>query len=278
MDSYDTYLDSFGVVDVICVLGGGIVPRKMRGGKVRRYQSTAYSHMDRNGLLGGGKARIIATAHLLAHHFPYAVAVTVGNQILNGEAVEAHVLAEELVRYGVSAGRIMHEDKSANTLQTMDEIVLLIERYGWRDVLMITSEYHMARAKLSFDQPSREVAPGVGIAWQRVSSLVNVSFVSAESILMHRSPHYWRLIARAKELPSYKNRVVFEERGRAKLESGGYIPMGGRQRKERVCTICTRRDVTGVFGLRFFYCSAIVYRIRHCAREVVPPARVVRVY
>ncbi len=232
MHSFDGYTDSFGVVDVICVLGGGIVSRKMRGGKVRWYQSTAYSHMDRNGLLGGGKARIIAAAHLLAHYFPYAVAVTVGNQIVNGEAVEAHVLAEELVRYGVSAGRIIREDKSADTLQTMDEIVILIERYGWRNVLMITSEYHMTRAKLSFDQPSREVAPGVGIAWGRVSSLVTVSFVSAESVLTLRSPRYRRLIARVKELPSYKKRVFFEERGIAKLKSGGYVPMRERQKEE----------------------------------------------
>ncbi|MDP3772205.1 MAG: YdcF family protein [bacterium] len=235
MHSFDAYPDSFGVVDVVCVLGGGIVPRKMRGGEVRRYQSTAYSHRDRNELLGGGKARIIAAAHLLTHYFSYAVAVTVGNQIVNGRAVEAHVLAEELVRYGVSAGRIIREDKSANTLQTMDEIVVLIERYGWKDVLMITNEYHVPRAKLSFNQPSKEVAPGVGIAWRRVSSLVNVSFVSAESVLLRRSPeHYTPLIERAKASLAYQDRVAAEERGVEKLMFGGYVPLA--QQKEEAST------------------------------------------
>ncbi|MBI4054038.1 MAG: hypothetical protein HY397_01775 [Candidatus Doudnabacteria bacterium] len=56
-----------GNPDAIAVLSAGIIPRAKQPG----YKTTEYAHLDPHGLLGGGKARVIAGAEA-AFIFPEA--------------------------------------------------------------------------------------------------------------------------------------------------------------------------------------------------------------
>ncbi len=72
--------------------------------------------------------------------------VVCGAQGGSEPAPEAHVMRDELIKQGVAAEDILMDDKSFNTRQNIANAVALLEGHDVDHVLVVTSDYHLARA------------------------------------------------------------------------------------------------------------------------------------
>ena len=72
--------------------------------------------------------------------------VVCGAQGGSEPAPEAHVMRDELIKQGVAAEDILMDDKSFNTRQNIANAVALLEGHDVEHVLVVTSDYHLARA------------------------------------------------------------------------------------------------------------------------------------
>jgi uncharacterized SAM-binding protein YcdF (DUF218 family) len=78
------------------------------------------------------------------------------NVIISGtsdvrEAIEADVLADELIHFGIAPERIIREGKSRNTRENALFTLEIAKEKGFRSLLMVTSAFHMVRAKGCFN-------------------------------------------------------------------------------------------------------------------------------
>jgi uncharacterized SAM-binding protein YcdF (DUF218 family) len=64
--------------------------------------------------------------------------------------VEASVLAQQLVDWGIASDRIVIEPRSRNTRENALESQRIIEKEGWTRLLIVTSAFHMPRALACF--------------------------------------------------------------------------------------------------------------------------------
>lgn len=55
-----------------------------------------------------------------------------------------------MVRLGADKGKIYTENKSKNTAQNAEVTAKIMEKYGWKHALLVTSAHHMPRSVLSF--------------------------------------------------------------------------------------------------------------------------------
>jgi uncharacterized SAM-binding protein YcdF (DUF218 family) len=65
--------------------------------------------------------------------------------------VEARVLADQLAAWGVPRDKILVDDTAVNTRDNATHVSTLARPRGWKDVLVVTSAAHMARAKGCFE-------------------------------------------------------------------------------------------------------------------------------
>jgi uncharacterized SAM-binding protein YcdF (DUF218 family)/glycosyltransferase involved in cell wall biosynthesis len=72
---------------------------------------------------------------------------------------EAEVMRELAVSHGVPASAIILETKAGNTYEYVVFVHRILSREGWRQVLLVSSPYHMRRALLTW----RKVAPEVRV-------------------------------------------------------------------------------------------------------------------
>ena len=72
--------------------------------------------------------------------------VVCGAQGGSEPAPEAHVMRDELIKQGVAAEDILMDEKSFNTRQNIANAVALLEGHDVDHVLVVTSDYHLARA------------------------------------------------------------------------------------------------------------------------------------
>ncbi|AYV78649.1 MAG: YdcF family protein [Edafosvirus sp.] len=84
------------------------------------------------------------------------IIVTGGNTTKNPKAkTEAQVMKKYLVEHKISPFKIVMENKAQNTIQNVVYSKLLIDKIANNDfivrILVITSEFHMERAKLLFE-------------------------------------------------------------------------------------------------------------------------------
>lgn len=89
------------------------------------------------------------------------VVVVCGAQGSNEPAPEAHVMRDELIAQGVDADMILMDDQSFNTRQNIDNAARLLEGRGVQHVLIVTSDYHLARAMAIAEDAGLE-ASGLG--------------------------------------------------------------------------------------------------------------------
>ncbi|HEU4533496.1 MAG TPA: YdcF family protein [Polyangiaceae bacterium] len=59
---------------------------------------------------------------------------------------EAHLLAEQLARWGVDRARLVVEPRSHNTFENARETAAIVRERGWTRLVLVTSGYHMPRA------------------------------------------------------------------------------------------------------------------------------------
>ena len=76
-------------------------------------------------------------------------------------APEAHVMRDELIKQGVAAEDILMDDKSFNTRQNIANAVKLLEGHEVDHVLVVTSDYHLARAMAIAEDAGMD-ASGIG--------------------------------------------------------------------------------------------------------------------
>jgi uncharacterized SAM-binding protein YcdF (DUF218 family) len=78
---------------------------------------------------------------------------------------EAEVMKELAVVHGVPASAIILETKAGNTYENVTAVREILERRGWRQILLVSSPYHMRRALLTW----RKVAPAITVVPAPVS-------------------------------------------------------------------------------------------------------------
>lgn len=133
-------------VDGIVVLGGGFegAINLVRGG----YE------------LNSGGDRMVETA-ILARHFPEAKVVVsggTGELFLDGEG-DATTAPRLLTALGVSADRLILENKSRNTYENAVFTKGLVTPKPGETWLLVTSAFHMPRAKALFDKSGFATVP-----------------------------------------------------------------------------------------------------------------------
>ena len=117
-------LPPVGEYDAIIVLGAQVKPSGEPSLQLQwRIDAAAKAWKDRNSLI-----------------------VVCGAQGSNEPAPEAHIMRDELIEQGVDAGMILMDDQSFNTRQNIDNAVDLLEGHDVTNVLVVTSDYHLARA------------------------------------------------------------------------------------------------------------------------------------
>ncbi len=89
------------------------------------------------------------------------IIVTCGAQGGNEPAPEAHVMRDDMIRQGVPEADILVEDQSFNTRQNINHAVSLLEGREIRRVLIVTSDYHLARAMAIAEDAGLD-ASGIG--------------------------------------------------------------------------------------------------------------------
>jgi uncharacterized SAM-binding protein YcdF (DUF218 family) len=67
------------------------------------------------------------------------------------EAIEADVLADQLIRFGIAADRIIREGRSRNTRENALFTQEIVRARGFESLLVVTSAFHMRRAKGCFN-------------------------------------------------------------------------------------------------------------------------------
>lgn len=123
--------------------------------------------------------------------------------ILSGR-YEAVVMRDQLVSWGISADRLILEERSMNTNENAIESVKLAKEHGLESLLLITSAYHMLRAEECFR------ARGVSVATLPVDYRV----LAARNIM----PRAQFLKSTEDALREYSGRVVYRIVGYAKPE------------------------------------------------------------
>ncbi|MCU0682067.1 MAG: YdcF family protein [Polyangiaceae bacterium] len=59
---------------------------------------------------------------------------------------EAHLLADQLARWGIARERLVVEPRSHNTFENARESAALVRERGWTRLVLVTSGYHMPRS------------------------------------------------------------------------------------------------------------------------------------
>lgn len=129
--------------------------------------------LDRRGRLGGGalSRRLDAAALAYADGAGAPTVVVASGGRRWGEAVEADVMAAELVARGVPAGAIVRERCSLSTAENARFSAALLERRGLRRAAIVSCAWHLPRALALFRRAGMEVvaipaADGGPIPWR----------------------------------------------------------------------------------------------------------------
>lgn len=90
---------------------------------------------------------------------------------------------------------------------------------------ILTNEYHIPRTSLFYRMLGNLVKdnPELDQALRQIKERgLEIKFVAAEDILLHRRPHYFKLIESAKLSTEYLKRVESEQGSLKQIRSGTY--------------------------------------------------------
>ncbi|MEK7631847.1 MAG: YdcF family protein [Patescibacteria group bacterium] len=142
-------------VDALVILGGGI--------------------NEETGVLSfktEERVRTGAKLYLEDHIAP--VIVVSGGKVGDNPFAEAPAMATLLQTLGVVENNILQEDKSQNTLENAANVVILGKKLGWRNIIVLTSDFHTSRACTFFRNAG---APPVTCRAADRSTVQQTSFV-----------------------------------------------------------------------------------------------------
>jgi hypothetical protein len=243
--------------DALFVLGGG--NRTIaKDGRRKRFTTSAYKGKFYPVKTGGAKARPVAVAEL-AEFYPQATIVTMSHRPLvlfqsseqTTQPVDqppfSKVLYQDLQKLGVS-NEIIEDPYSTSTLTEIMDVVMLSVENGWRKSTVLTNDYQLERAQkilnilkdddrrkllknqLQFLFATGEETEAFNKKWGGLEESLakynqggySTVFVSAESVLEMRSPHYASLIRQLREDNGYKNVREQERVGNAEIANFEY--------------------------------------------------------
>lgn len=196
-----------GRYDVIAVLCGGL--RRDADG----FRPASLTDSDEHGMLGG-QLRVLAAAELWragrAGLFLFSTGVSERSRARFGAAVppEAVVYADAFRAETGEDPAVLVEIDSVNTAGNVAAVARLAATHGWREVAILSSEYHLPRARELLRQA------GGGLA---------AEFLSAEAVLMAARPgRYEAQIGAAYGSVAGRKRTAAERQGVADLYAGRY--------------------------------------------------------
>lgn len=130
--------------DVIIVLGGGAT------------LDTPNVH-GLGHLSGFAANRLLTCAQLYQElHIPIIVS---GGKVLETTGSEADISKVILIGLGVPAEKVIVENKSLNTTENAKFTKELVEQYGFKQPILVTSAFHMERSVLQFRKANVAVTP-----------------------------------------------------------------------------------------------------------------------
>ncbi len=147
-------------VDAVVVLGGGIVnnpPSEVLIADIR-YGSTREDRTTRRrGALAAEAESRLVYGYRLARTLGVPIVVT-GGRVMRDETVpsEAETARLLLVELGFPSEEILIEDESRTT---GENAIYTRERFGFDEVAVVTSAYHMRRALFAFDAAGLTAVP-----------------------------------------------------------------------------------------------------------------------
>lgn len=130
--------------DVIILLGGGVY------GKA--------ADLSGVGLPSGGALQRVVTAVRLYKKLGVPV-IACSGQVFEHGVAEAPILKRFLVDLGVPPGQVILEQNSRDTFENAKYARQIVERFGFKAPLLVTSGYHMRRSLVSFSKVGMEVTP-----------------------------------------------------------------------------------------------------------------------
>jgi len=101
--------------------------------------------------------RLLITRELLSAGRARSVIVTGGKYGTSDLPAEAEYLAVELEALGVEKSRIILEDQALNTRENATLTKAIVEKQGLKTLLLVTSAFHMRRARGCFEAVGLEV-------------------------------------------------------------------------------------------------------------------------
>lgn len=130
--------------DVIIMLGGGA--------------TLDTPNVNGVGHLSGFAAnRLLTSAQLYQKlHIPIILS---GGKVLATTGCEAEISKVILIGLGVPEEKIIIEDKSLNTTENAMYSKVLLEKYGFKQPVLVTSAFHMKRSVLQFEKTQVTVLP-----------------------------------------------------------------------------------------------------------------------
>lgn len=130
--------------DVVVLLGGGVNDRS---------PDLTGTGFPSDAMLGR-----IVTAARLQRRLGVPVIVS-GGKVFEDRGAEAPVVGRILADLGVPGDRIVLEDRSRDTRENAEYTGAVIARAGFRRPLLVTSAYHMPRARFLFERAGVAVVP-----------------------------------------------------------------------------------------------------------------------
>lgn len=192
------------------------------------YRSTSYKDLDSHGFLAGGHARVIAAAEI-GKYFPEVKLITT-SYYQPDKPIHAEIYARELEKLSIPKNQIELEKKSTSTLTSLIEMVKLAKNHDWKEMSILTSDFHVPRTQEMYHQ-LKDLAENFNLADEEFSKAWNyfkkegglkISFIVAEEILLLRDSRYKTIIEEVKKTEAYKKRVESEKKGVKQLKEGTY--------------------------------------------------------
>ena len=104
--------------------------------------------------------RFIEAARLARLHPEAKILVSGGDGSFSGNYKgDAELAGDFFAAMGIDPARIIRETASRNTAENVSETKTLLDKSGLKDCLLITSGYHMPRAKSLFDKAGMTIIP-----------------------------------------------------------------------------------------------------------------------
>lgn len=101
--------------------------------------------------------RMLATYDLLRRGRAKHAIISAGRVTPEDRMVEAQVVADQLVAWGIDRDRVIVEDRARNTRENATYSKKIVEERGFRSVLVVTSAFHMSRSLAAFRGVGLEV-------------------------------------------------------------------------------------------------------------------------